>query len=223
MIEEFERHLRGTNLSENTISSYLFALRQYSSQYDGITKKNLRAYKVWLIENYKPTTVNLRLRAINCYLENIGKESWKMPFVRVQQKAFLENVISEADYEYFKTCLKRDDELFWYFVIRFLAATGARISELIQIKVEHGIEETLTYCDFPSEHWTRIRTNNVIERLNREIRRRTRVVGTFPDGNSALMLVCARLRYVAGTQWGNKKYMNMKHLEAALDDAFIAD
>ena len=64
MIEEFERHLRGTNLSENTISSYLFALRQYSSQYDGITKKNLRAYKVWLIENYKPKTVNLRLRAI---------------------------------------------------------------------------------------------------------------------------------------------------------------
>lgn len=80
-------------------------------------------------------------------------------------------------------------------------------------KVENGIEETLTYADFPSEHWTRIRTNNVIERLNREIRRRTRVVGTFPDGNSALMLVCARLRHVAGTQWGNKKYMNMKHLE----------
>ncbi len=52
------------------------------------------------------------------------------------------------------------------------------------------------YCDFPYEHWTRIRTNNVIERLNREIRRRTRVVGTFPDGNSALMLVCARLRHV---------------------------
>ena len=89
-------------------------------------------------------------------------------------------------------------------------------------KVEDGIEETLTYCDFPSEHWTRIRTNNVIERLNREIRRRTRVVGTFPDGNSALMLVCARLRHVAGTQWGNKKYMNMKHLEAALEDASIA-
>lgn len=89
-------------------------------------------------------------------------------------------------------------------------------------KVENGIEESLTYCDFPSEHWTRIRTNNVIERLNREIRRRTRVVGTFPDGNSALMLVCARLRHMAGTQWGNKKYMNMKHLEVALDDTSIA-
>ena len=89
-------------------------------------------------------------------------------------------------------------------------------------KVEDGIEETLTCCDFPSEHWTRIRTSNVIERLNREIRRRTRAAGTFPDGNSALMLVCARLRHVAGTQRGNKKYMNMKQLEAALNDVPIA-
>ena len=89
-------------------------------------------------------------------------------------------------------------------------------------KVEDGIEETLTYRDFPSEHWTRIRTNNVIERLNREIRRRTRAAGTSPDGNSALMLVCARLRHTAGTQRGNKKYMNMKHLEAALNDVPIA-
>ena len=89
-------------------------------------------------------------------------------------------------------------------------------------KVEDCIEETLTYCDFPNEHWTRIRTNNVIERLNREIRRRTRVVGTFPDGNSALMLVCARLRHVASTQWGNKKYMNMKHLTALMENTSIA-
>ena len=137
MIEEFERHLRNSNLSENTKASYLFAVRQYNEQYGEVTQKNLRSYKVWLIENYKPKTVNLRLRAINCYLESVDKEKWKLPFVRVQQKAFLENVISEADYEYFKNCLRRDDEMFWYFVIRFLAATGARVSELIQIKVEH--------------------------------------------------------------------------------------
>lgn len=135
--EKFERHLRGTNLSENTITSYLFAIRQYSEQYGELSLKNLKAYKVWLIENYSPKTVNLRLRAINCYLESVGKDKWKLPFVRVQQKAFLENVISEADYEYFKNCLKRDNKMFWYFVIRFLAATGARISELVQIKVEH--------------------------------------------------------------------------------------
>ena len=58
IIEEFERHLRGTNLSENTISSYLFAIRQYSSQYDGITKKNLRAYKVWLIDRQSASEGN---------------------------------------------------------------------------------------------------------------------------------------------------------------------
>ena len=91
-------------------------------------------------------------------------------------------------------------------------------------KVEDGIEETLTYMDFPYAHWLKIRTNNVIERLNREIRRRTRVVGTFPDGNSALMLVCARLRHVASTAWGTKRYMSMKHLDATgcQEPAFIA-
>ena len=75
--EKFERHLRATSLSENTISSYLFALKQYSAQYGEINKTNLKQYKVWLIESYKPKTVNLRLRAINCYLESIGKEKWK--------------------------------------------------------------------------------------------------------------------------------------------------
>lgn len=89
-------------------------------------------------------------------------------------------------------------------------------------KIEEGIEETLTYYDFPYEHWVHIRTNNSIERLNREIRRRTRVVGCFPDGKSALMLVCARLHYIAEKQWGNKKYMNMNHLKASFEDTFHA-
>lgn len=137
MNDQFEKHLRGTNLSENTVSSYLFALQQFNSKYSEISQRNLKAHKMWLIENYKPKTVNLRLRAINCYLEYINKEKWKLPFVKIQQKTFLENVISEADYEYFKKCLQKDNEQFWYFVIRFLAATGARVSELIQIKVEH--------------------------------------------------------------------------------------
>lgn len=136
-IIEFEKYLQNTNLSENTIKSYLFATKQFREQYGSVTKKNLKSYKVWLIENFKPKTVNLRLRAINFYLEFLGKNTWKITFVRVQQKAFLENVISEADYTYFKNALKHDNEMFWYFVVRFLAATGARISELIQIKVEH--------------------------------------------------------------------------------------
>lgn len=83
-------------------------------------------------------------------------------------------------------------------------------------KVEESIAETLTYMEFPTEHWIRIRTNNTLERVNREIKRRTKVVGSFPDGESALMLVCARLRHVAGSDWGNKKYLNMKHLESMI-------
>ena len=79
--------------------------------------------------------------------------------------------------------------------------------------VANGVKETLTYMDFPAEHWTHIRTNNVLERINREIKRRTKVVGTFPDGESALMLVCARLRYITDSVWGTKRYLNMEHLQ----------
>lgn len=78
--------------------------------------------------------------------------------------------------------------------------------------VEEGFAETLSYMAFPREHWIRIRTNNPLERLMREIRRRTRVVGAFPDGRSALMLVAARLRHVAGTCWGTRKYLDMTRL-----------
>jgi transposase-like protein len=78
--------------------------------------------------------------------------------------------------------------------------------------VASGVEETLQYFHFPSEHWRSLRTNNPLERLMREIRRRTRVVGAFPDGNSALILVSARLRHVVGTMWGRKRYLDMGRL-----------
>jgi len=78
--------------------------------------------------------------------------------------------------------------------------------------VRSGIEETLTYYRFPREHWRRIRTNNPMERIMREIRRRTRVVGAFPDGNSAIMLVAARLRHIAGTKWGTRRYLDISLL-----------
>ena len=80
-------------------------------------------------------------------------------------------------------------------------------------KLRESIKETLTYYDFPSAHWRRIRTNNPLERILREVRRRTRVVGTFPDGHSALMLVAARLRHIAGTRWGTKCYLNVRRIK----------
>jgi putative transposase len=79
--------------------------------------------------------------------------------------------------------------------------------------VRDGITETLSYYQFPCEHWRRIRTNNPLERIMREIRRRTNVVGCFPDGNSALMLVAARLRHIAGSKWGLRQYLKMDRIE----------
>jgi putative transposase len=78
--------------------------------------------------------------------------------------------------------------------------------------VEQKVVETLTYYAYPSTHWRQIRTNNPLETIIREIRRRTRVVGAFPDGKSALMLVAARLRHIASTKWGKRRYMVMELL-----------
>ena len=74
------------------------------------------------------------------------------------------------------------------------------------------VGETLSYFAFPRGHWRRVRTNNLLERLMKEIRRRTRVVGAFPDGRSAVMLAAARLRHVAGTDWGERAYLDMRLL-----------
>lgn len=89
---------------------------------------------------------------------------------------------------------------------------GSGMKEAARVVMD-GCAETLTYTRFPREHWRRIRTNNAIERLNREIRRRARVVGTFPDGRSALMLVTARLKYVAESEWGSRRYLDVTLLE----------
>jgi putative transposase len=78
--------------------------------------------------------------------------------------------------------------------------------------VEQAVHETLTYYAFPDIHWQKIRTNNPLERIMREIRRRTRVVGAFPDGQSCLNLAAARLRYIAASAWSTKRYMNMRPL-----------
>ena len=82
--------------------------------------------------------------------------------------------------------------------------------------VQEGVEETLTYFAFPREHHRHIYTNNPLEALMKQIRRRTRVVGAFPDGHSALMLAAARLRHIAGTQWGLKRYMRERKISFAL-------
>ena len=137
MITQFKAYLAKTNLAENTITSYVWTVTYYLEHYKEVNKKNLLAYKGYLVENFKPQTVNLRLQAVNKFLEFSKQEKLRMNFVKAQQKNFLENVISDADYKFLKTKLKADGYDQWYFIVWFMAATGARVSELLQIKAEH--------------------------------------------------------------------------------------
>ena len=133
----FENVLRQANMAQNTITAYLYAVREFNSKFKELNKKNLLVYKTFLIETYKPKTVNLRIQAINKYLDLMGKSKLRLKSVKVQQRTYLENVISNADYLFLKKKLKQEENKEWYFVVRFLAATGARVSELVQIKAEH--------------------------------------------------------------------------------------
>lgn len=135
--ETFEMLLVQANMARNTVAAYMYAVREYYKRHEELNKRNLLVYKTYLIETYKPKTVNLRIQAINKYLEYMGKQKLRLKSVKVQQRSYLENVISNADYQFLKKKLKMEDNLTWYFVVRFLAATGARVSELIQLKVEH--------------------------------------------------------------------------------------
>lgn len=161
---EFRQYLLRQNLSENTIKSYLFSIENFFTQYNEMTKKNLLAYKGMLIEKYKAKTVNLRIQGINKYLEFLRRDKDKLKFIRIQQKTFLENVISNADYTFFKNQLKKDKNYDWYFVVRFLGATGARVSELVQIKVEHV---KLGYIDLYTKGG-KIRRIYIAKRLQKE-------------------------------------------------------
>lgn len=137
MIQQFKEALEQGNMSANTVTAYIYAVNDFKTKYRVMNKKNLMLYKVELIEQFKPKTVNLRIQALNKYLEFVGKEHLKLKSVKVQQRTYLENVISQADYDFLKKKLRHEDNSMWYFVVRFLGATGARISELIQLKVEH--------------------------------------------------------------------------------------
>ena len=118
MIDKFKEFLEQGNMSKNTIDAYVYAVNAFFIQYKVVNKKNLLAHKSYLIEKFKPKTVNLRIQALNKFLDFIGKKKLRLKSVKVQQ-------------------LKKEDNQEWYFVVRFLAATGARVSELIQIKAEH--------------------------------------------------------------------------------------
>ncbi len=136
MITTFKDYLLDNNLSHSTIMSYARTVRYCLDRYGKVNKRNLLDYKAYLIDNCSPRTVNQRLQAINRYLDFAHKDELKLKFVKQQQINYLENVISNADYTYLKKKLKADGHDKWYFVVWLLGATGARVSELLKVKVE---------------------------------------------------------------------------------------
>lgn len=138
MINKFKEFLTHSNMAKNTIAAYIYAVNDFTSKHKDLTKRNLLLYKTYLIDTFKPKTVNLRIQALNKYLEFMRKPRLRLKSVKVQQRSYLENVISNADYIFLKNKLKHENNIEWYFVVRFLAATGARVSELVQLKVEHA-------------------------------------------------------------------------------------
>lgn len=134
---DYGTYLSQKGFSAHTVNSYVFAVRQMEERV-GVKPNNegLLAHKDWLVAHFAAKTVNLRITAINSYLDYVKFSGIRLKSLRVQQKPYLDNVISQADYECLRDSLKEDDELFWHFIVRFLACTGARISELRQFTVE---------------------------------------------------------------------------------------
>ncbi len=136
-MEEFETYLITHNYAPNTIASYLFAAAQLQERADVLTDQALLEHKEWLVTSFSAKTANNRIGAINVYLDYRGYSGVRLKGVKVQQKPFLDNVISKKEYQTLIRGLKNDNDLFWYFAIRYLACTGARVSELRCFEVQH--------------------------------------------------------------------------------------
>ncbi len=137
MLTKFKKHLDQENLAQNTISAYLYSVRDFEIRYKELNKKNLLLYKNYLIEQFKPKTVNLRIQAMNKYLLFMRKSKLRLKSVKVQGRSYLDYVISNTDYKLFRECLLKEKDKKWYFIVRFFVNTGVRVSELKQFKVEH--------------------------------------------------------------------------------------
>lgn len=136
LLRNFHFYLEKQQMSENTIRAYVMGVEQFLRLYPTISHDNMKLYKCYLMEHYKPQTVNLRIRSMNCFMEFLHFEDGRIPMIHIRQKSFLENTISRADYEYLKRCLSQDEDWLYYFVIRIMATTGMRVSELVKLKAE---------------------------------------------------------------------------------------
>ena len=136
-MEDYSKYLNTKGFSQHTINSYLYAIRQMNDRVGLFpTNEDLLNHKDWLMSQFAAKTANLRITAINSYLDFIEYPGIRLKGLRIQQKPFLDNVISQKDYENLRDSLLQDGELFWHFIVRYLTCTGARVSELRQFTVE---------------------------------------------------------------------------------------
>lgn len=139
-MEQFVDYLRLKNYAENTINSYAFAVGQLRERFAILSDQSLLAHKEWLVSSFAPKTANNRIGAINAYLDFVGYEGIRLKNVRVQQKPFLDKVISNEQYATIRDGLYNDGEWYWYLVVRYLACTGARVSELRKFNYGHVVQ-----------------------------------------------------------------------------------
>lgn len=136
MLINYEKRLRKEEMAENTIKSYVGTAKRFLTDYVSIDKSSVLEYKEHLISNYKPATVNNRILALNNFLQFLKKDNLKVKTIKVQQKLYLDHVISNADYRKLIRNLRMDEKTKWYMIVRTMACTGARISEIIAFQVE---------------------------------------------------------------------------------------
>lgn len=136
----FAVYLREKGYSKNTVSSYEFAISQLLAKASPLTNQSLLKHKEWLVSSFAPKTANNRIGAINAYLDFIAFDGIRLKGVRIQQKPFLDNVISNKQYTAMRDGLKRDENWFWYYIVRYLGCTGARVSELRQFRLQHATD-----------------------------------------------------------------------------------
>lgn len=146
LAESFRSYLRKKNMSENTGDAYGRTIRQLLSIYPIPTESLLRKYRSLLIANYRPATINQRIYAVNHFLLFLEEEqpelypdlaSFRLHAVKISRDTFQDSIITNEDCETLQRNLKAEHHDFWYFIVRFLVTTGARVSELVQIKAEH--------------------------------------------------------------------------------------
>ncbi len=144
--DEFLRYLKKKNQSEHTITAYLISIRYFYNLYQELNMINIKAYRDYLIANYQPATVNQRLHAMNMYLQFLSEKhadwvpelrSYRLTSIKMPRNSFKDTIISNEDCLLLQNKLKEENQEFWYYIVRFLVTTGARVSELTQIKVEH--------------------------------------------------------------------------------------